>query len=67
MPKICSTLFVKKSEQDYRFGCPFPDLYNQKYLLKFGKYCSPKDLNDLFVLHRMFGADWELLIKGYIR
>jgi hypothetical protein len=68
MTKIASTLFVKKSEQSYRHGAPIPDtLYNIKYILKFGKYCSPKELNDMFVLHRMFGTDWEILIKENIK
>jgi hypothetical protein len=68
MTKICSTLFVKKEAQDYRFGAPIPDtLYNVKYILKFGKYCSPKELNDLFVLHNLYGTDWETLVRENIK
>jgi hypothetical protein len=63
--KICSTLFIKKSEQDHRHGAPIPDLYNTKYILKEDKYLSPKDLNDLFVMHRITNLSWPELIRDY--
>jgi hypothetical protein len=66
--KVCSTLFIKKTNHQLRIGSlPGQDWYNTKYILKYGKYISPKDLNDLFVLHILSGKPWDELIRDNIK